>query len=396
MLFFVAPLISYMVYFAIAFLLLWKVNLRKRLLFSFLLPFLPLVILGMLDGMGVELFVIHHAHGLALPNMLLWLTPGLMVTEPFEIAAARLVPVPQPKPWQLYVRGGMPLPDGSLILYGGVANSPPEYHEEYLDETFKLLARLDPAGNIDPSFKPITVPLKRVNGALTRADGVVLVGSEDEQNHYPMISRLLPDGSLRQLVKVTGYQNLVPEFEMLPQDGVAPVQFLPRWWTVDDKLIRLQPDGSFNDQFNRQAEKVIDGLDLDLFTAAEMDRRGRIIVSVARGLLRFDDHGTLLPPGAVEVRDTQILELALHPDGSIYVTGSKLMRFDENLRPDDAFNDEVSGLAAEYSRFHVLGFSRDGTVIVSLVNKETGTRIFTLNSQGRVVREVQKSYLRAN
>jgi hypothetical protein len=391
-----------MVYFGVAFLLLWKVPLRKRIRLSLISPFLPLVVLGLLDLMGVELFVIHQAHGLALPNVWLWLTPGLIVRAPFEFTRRSARPAPKLKPEQYYVRGGMPRADGSVILYGGTLNGPTEfgpYDEEYDNETFKILARLDPAGNFDASFKPIIIPLTDVRAAFTETGGTVIVRSRDPATRYPVFSQMFADGSLKAIAKVVGYKENKPQIKTEPSGAVRLLPWL-QFESEEPELIRLRLNGAIDEEFNAQAAKAIKAAkNLYLLTSAQLDHHGRAVVGLESGLLRLDEKGMLIPPGPVEIvpvgiGTAGIGALAIAPDDAIFTTGRLLRRFDKNLREDISFNDQLPPQLDNRARFHVLGFRDDGVVIVSLVDKETGSRILFLNRQGRVIREVPRSYLK--
>lgn len=112
-----APIGSFAVLFYISYLALWKFrrNQLRRLVIAAILPFAPLPFLVLLDFTGVELVQIHH---MSLPNAVAWLWPGEIVTFPVDAAIKVLRPPETPKPDWIYVRGGIPQPDGSLILYG--------------------------------------------------------------------------------------------------------------------------------------------------------------------------------------------------------------------------------------------------------------------------------------
>ncbi len=396
---------SFVFYFYAAYLALWKSRRTRaqRFALSAVLTLAPLVPLGLLDLAGVEGLTIPYAHGLTLPNVTLWLWPGMEMARPFIAVADRFRPPEAPSPREVYARGGLPQPDGSLILYGATVGK-----SEW--ETFTLLARLDAAGNLDKGFTPKVVALPQVNGAMPQPDGTAVVMHEGPRNRWAVVVQMSVDGSLREVARVIDYgpgYDSDPVLQIKAQGAVHPVPFLPGFWLSNNpKPLRVLPEGKLDEQFNAQALKVIGEQHLGRFYWAGLDGQGRAVIVLGRGLLRLDAKGLLLPPGAIAFDKETVAKqefegptgVALDPNGSLFVTAGseinglglpQLMRFDNNLQEDRAFTRAASSLAAGVGQFYVLGFSGDGGVIVSVVQKKHGSRILYLGPQGQLIREVR-------
>jgi hypothetical protein len=402
-----APLGSFAVLFYTCYLALWKIRRDKvrRLVIAAILPFVPLPFLTLLDFTGVELVQIHH---MALPNSTAWLWPGEIVTYPVDIAIKYLRPPETPKPDWIYVRGAMSQPDGSLILYGATCAQADQLERE----TFKLLGRLDAAGNLDKSFAPVVVPMNDVKHTFTQPDGTVLVESVDPAGKRLAIDQMFPDRSLVEIARVTAFpddDDADPQLGFGPQSASAPVPLLPGWLSQQGRLIRLHPDGKPDEQFNAQARNVLGKLDQGRYQLSVEDAQGRVVVGMEFALLRLDGKGQLVTPGVVELKRVEsgdrvfagLNGLALRPDGSIYVTSGderfdsalpRIMRFDSQLQEDSGFSDKASSWAKKMGRFYVLGFRADGGVVVSLVQREKGSRILSLGPQGQLIREVRLGF----
>ena len=209
---------------------------------------------------------------------------------------------------------------------------------------------------------------------------------------------MFADGSLKVIAKVVGYKENKPQIKTEPSGAVRLLPFVQPE-PAEPELIRLRLDGTIDEEFNAQAAKAIKAAkNLYLLTSAQLDHHGHAVVGLESGLLRLDEKGMLIPPGPVGIEPVGIGTagigaLAIAPDDAIFTTGRRLRRFDKNLHEDISFNDAVPSQLAYRARFHVLGFRDDG-VIVSLVDKETGSRILFVNRQGRVIREVPRSYLK--
>jgi hypothetical protein len=395
---------SFTFFFYVSYLALWKVrrNPLRRLILAAIFPFAPLPVLALLDFAGIELITIPRAHGLALPSTTFWFAPGMFMAEPFQLAVRRLQLSEPTTPAQTYVRGAFEQPDGSLILYGATAAGPAGSERE----TFKLLARIDAAGNVDRSFKPVVVDVPSVFDAFKQPDGTVLVATESPRTQYPRIVEILSNGSVKEIVRVTDYPNENEPQLRLTQVAGAPVPLLPGWLSMQPKLIRLRADGNPDDPFNTQAAKVLGEQHLGDYYAAALGTQGKIVtVASRRGLLRLDATGQLLAPGAVVFDQVQIGQrqfrslagVAFHPDGSIFVSAGdessdavlpRLMRFDANLREDRAFSDATSSLVPGAGRFHVLAFREGGRIAVSVVERMRGSRILILGPRGTLIREI--------
>ena len=69
-----------------------------------------------------------------------------------------------------------------------------------------------------------------------------------------------------------------------------------------------------------------------------------------------------------------------------------LMRFDKNLQEDRAFSDATSMLTTKSGRLYVLGCRLDGSIIVSLVQREKGSHIFFFGPQGLLTGELRMGF----
>jgi hypothetical protein len=391
---------SFLFFFYIAYFALWKLDpAPRRFGLAAILAFAPWPVLALLDFAGVELITVPHAHGLTLSSTTLWFTPGMYMAEPFEVVVRRLKPPEPVTAEQTYVGGAFDQPDGSLILYGSTAAG--QAGEER--QTFKVLGRIDPAGNRDTSFSPRTMDLSGVIDTFKQPDGTVLVETDTPRSHYLRIVEISPGGAVKEVVRVTDYPiENQPELRFAPWAAIAPVPFLPGWLSMQPRLIRLRADGSQDEAFNAQAAKVLGEQHLGDYYAAGLDTQGSVTVAFARGLLRLDSTGRLLPPGVVvfdevesgERRFGGLTGVTFLSDGSIFVSAGdessakslpRLMRFDANLKEDRALSDATSRLAPGAGRFHVLGF-RGGGVVASLVERMHGSRILFLGAQGQLMR----------
>ena len=78
----IAPLGSFMVFFYVAYLLLWKLKWTagRKLAAAAVLAFSPLIPLAAMDLAGFE-DVIPHTHGVSVPMVFRWLTPGFILQD---------------------------------------------------------------------------------------------------------------------------------------------------------------------------------------------------------------------------------------------------------------------------------------------------------------------------
>jgi hypothetical protein len=259
----------------------------------------------------------------------------------------------------------------------------------------------------------VEIPMNDVKHTFTQPDGTVLIDSIDPAARRWAVDQMFPDRSMKEIARVTAFpddDDADPQLGFAPQSATAPVPLLPGWMSHQSKLIRLQPDGKPDEQFNAQARKVLGRLDQGRYQLSAEDGQGRVVVGMEFALLRLDAKGQLLPPGVVALKrlesGARVFEglngLALCPDGSILVTSGdeksdialpRIMRFDsQQLQEDSGFSDKASSWAKKIGRFYVLGFRSDGGVVVSLVQKEKGSRILSLGPQGQLIREVHMGF----
>jgi hypothetical protein len=394
---------SFLLYFYISYLALWKGRRTpaRRVLLASVLPLAPLALLVLFDLTGVELATVPLSHGFPVFNTMFWFVPGMTIADQLNLAIDHRKPPEPIIPEQAYVRGGMPREDGSLILYGGTTNRSNDF------ETFRLLARLDAAGNVDPAFAPVAVETNWLLNAepFTQPDGTTLLDYLDWHYRHPAILQLFPNGSTRVAVQVLDYDGNTPKLKFGPKGAGPPVQLLPGWLSINPKLIRVRPDGKLDEAFNAQAAKVMGQQDLGDYRLAAFDSQGRVVVGFWHGILRLDAEGRLLAPGAVALEKGLNLEgLAVQPNGSVLVTlgagfneavSPRLLRFDDQLQQDRVFSDAATSLATPGAQFFVLGSRKDGGAVVSLVQKLHGSRIFFLGPKGQLAREVHLDYGRS-
>jgi hypothetical protein len=394
---------SFTVYFYIAYFALWKMSRGlqpRRIVLAATLtltPFLPLVAL---DLAGVEGSPI--VHGMTVPNFLRWWEPGFWMKTAVQIATIhnpRLRPEYAAQPDWIAVRGGLRQPDGSLILYGISARA----RDSYIWESWKLLGRLDPAGDLDGNFVQSNLD-STVKSIVPQRDGSALALSSDSTGAIFKVFELSPDGGQKEIARFSHTGDSTdddPHVKIILDSPVFPAKFLPAW----SALVKVLPSGKQDDKFNVQAAETIRHQDLGNFRYAASDSQDTTLVAVDEGLLRLNSKGTLAPNGVTkfDLSGTGARAfvgptgLAVAPDGSIFVTSGqeheatmppRLMRFNPDLKEDRVFSDAASTVAKPAGGdFHVLGFHDNDVVIVSFVQEKQPSRILFLDSKGRLLRQ---------
>lgn len=380
---------SFVVFFYAAFFVCWKWRARPalRIAVSVFSVFALFVLLAMLDVIGLEGPSIPGAHGMTVPNVLRWFWPGVQLELALENTAARFAHHPQLSESSISLRGAMPQPDGSLILCGKAGDF----------DSYSLVGRIDPQGNIDSGFKPVPI-VKFVIDMRSQLNGTVLVEYPDPDG--TRIDEVSPAGSRRPIAHVFFRGDLGKEqmnVELLTP--VFPALLVRNY----DKVTRINPDGKVDRAFNEEATKTIRNLNLGDVRRVAADPQGRIIVALSHALVRLDADAHLAPPGPAKY-DPQRGNfdpnaIAIDPrDGAIYVTSGTedpgggalpwILRFDSNLHEDEAFSTAASKLGEGAGALRVLGFRGDGEVIVSLAHTGAGSRILVLNKSGELVREL--------
>ncbi|MBX3281956.1 MAG: VCBS repeat-containing protein [Acidobacteria bacterium] len=247
-------------------------------------------------------------------------------------------------------------PDGKTIVVGGFrsVNGAPR----------QGVARIDTAGNVDPTFDAaITITISLVAVAL-QDDGKVLVGGGILTVNGATVSvpvlRLNADGSLdsgfltalqnsMNANNIYGFAQPIADISVLPDGKILVANYF-----ADDSgsrmLLRLNPDGSidttFNARLNSYASKILAQPDGKIvvagyFTSVNSVARGRIARLNADGSL-----DTSFDPGTGA--NSSIYAAAMQPDGRVIVGGyfttfngtpaNRIVRLNSNGTVDPGFN----------------------------------------------------------
>ncbi|HEY3741208.1 MAG TPA: hypothetical protein VGL53_15260 [Bryobacteraceae bacterium] len=381
---------SFVVFFYAFYFVGWKWRQRPalRMTISVFCVFAVFVLLGAFDVMGFEGPSI-GAHGLTVPNILYWFWPGVKLEMGLERIAARFAPPPTLNESSISLRGGMPQPDGSLILYGQTGDF----------NSYSLAARLDPQGNLDPEFKPVPIAWF-VTEMRSQPDGTALVEYVEPGRDGVHFDEVSATGSLRPIALDFFRGELGKEQENIEmKTAVFPSLLLRDYMNV----IRIQPDGKLDKPFNEQASKTIGNLEFGGVRRVAVDPQGLIVVALSHALVRLDADAHVAPPGPTKYdpkrRNFDPDAIAIDPhNGAIYVTSGTegasstalpwLVRFDTTLHEDAAFSANASTLAEGAAAVHVLGFRADDGIVVSLSQASAGSRILILDKSGQLVREL--------
>ncbi|MEN6624674.1 MAG: hypothetical protein ABFD69_00445 [Candidatus Sumerlaeia bacterium] len=239
------------------------------------------------------------------------------------------------------------------------------------------MARLNPDGTLDATFKPGTAAGDRCQIYLIQPNGGILAGRNGN------MIRLNADGSID------------PAFHSLGTTGTTIAQLPDGKWLVsgnrtgiggvtDRSIARLNPDGSLDAHLNA----ALDGALLNMAVQAD----GRIVLAgsfqkvngIARlHVARIHADGSLDrsfdPDTPASVLYSRVV---LQPDGCVLLAGGNILR----LRPDGAEDPLYQNRSYSFSYLKTCDLQPDGKLVVSggyTAGRTGGVLFIRLNTDGR-------------
>ena len=176
----------------------FHLSFRQRLLGAAALPtvlFLTLAAMDLVDGGP------HHSSGFISLDFnwkTFWIIPGTFLSRPIQnVATASRATAPDavPPPAIIHVRAALLQPDRSVVLAGNV-------WRRGVSIDWRLLARLDAAGNLDPSFAPQAPALPDLDVIRPQPDGSALI-SWRGQDSAIVVGSLSARGGVTTLFEVS-------------------------------------------------------------------------------------------------------------------------------------------------------------------------------------------------
>lgn len=235
-----------------------------------------------------------------------------------------------------YIYETLILPNGK-ILVGGVFQS----------GTYRNFARLHPDGSLDTTFNPSPVALKGADGAvhalLPMDDGRILVGGAftTYNDVNKRMLRLLEDGTPDPTFNAAQTTNGEVRTIALQGDKILVGGFFSGFASHSKaKIVRLHPDGSYDNTFNVGGNGATGGtavfdvqvVDNHIFVAGKFTHYNGI---AKRGIVRLYEDGQLDPAfnaGNIGVTSWDsttgagsgytIFAICLQPDGKILIGGN--------------------------------------------------------------------------
>jgi uncharacterized delta-60 repeat protein len=262
------------------------------------------------------------------------------------------------------------LPDGKIYACGGFAN--------LSGGSSTNIARLNPDGSFDSSFRGRASD--RVKFVFPLSDGKVLISGDFQQYDgisRRLIARLNADGSLDPTFAPnfgTDYVQIVAvqaDGKMIVMGNFTTIGGVPR-----SRVARLNPDGSLDTSFGPTGV----GLNTSGVQRAVIQPDGKILFvgsftsydGVARpGVLRLNSDGSLdtgFVPGISGSSGNTVFDIALLPDGSMYIAGDieasdRVHKLTSTGAIDPSFNTGSGGTNTSGRIYSVLA-QPDGKVLI--------------------------------